>query len=422
MFQPLDRRTFLKAAGVSVALPLLESMSPAIVSAATAAAAPKRMVIICNVLGLYGNSLFPKAPGRDYESTEYLDLIKDHREDFTLFSGFAHEGQTGREPHSCELTWLTSAQGPALGGFRNSISVDQVAADQLGYTTRFPSVVFGSSNTISQSFTSSGVMVPAENRPARMFTKMFLEGKPHQIAREKQNLSDGRSILDTLMSQTESLKRRVSTADKEQLDEYFTAFRSAEQNLSEAQVWSNRPKPSVGEAPEDVRANTDILGRVQLVMDIIPLILQTDTSRVVALKIQDHRAVPEVDGVSDEHHNLSHHGKEPGKIEQLRKIERGLMTCYGSLLSQLKQKKEANGSLLDSSQVLLGSNLGNANAHNSRNLPIMLAGGGYKHGSYVAHDKDKNSPLCNLFVTMLNNMGTGVETESFGQSTGALTW
>jgi hypothetical protein len=158
-------------------------------------------------------------------------------------------------------------------------------------------------------------------------------------------------------------------------------------------------------------------------MDIIPLILQTDTSRVIALKIQDHRAVPEVDGVTDEHHNLSHHGKEPGKIEQLRKIERGLMSCYGSLLTQLKQKKEANGSsLLDNSQVLLGSNLGNANAHNSRNLPILLAGGGYKHGTYVAHDKDENSPLCNLFVTMLNNMGTGVETESFGQSTGALTW
>ena len=153
---------------------------------------------------------------------------------------------------------------------------------------------------------------------------------------------------------------------------------------------------------------------------MVPLILQTDSSRVVAVMIQDHYSVPQVDGVSLEHHNLSHHGRDKSKIQQLKKIESALLNCFGSLLGQLKAKKEGTGTLLDSSSVLFGSNLGNANSHDPRNLPIFLAGGGFKHGSYVARRKGDKAPLCNLFVTMLNNMG--LETESFAQSNGALSW
>ncbi len=420
MLRPLDRRTFLKAAGVSLALPLLEAMNPALARAATVAP-PKRMVAICTTLGLYSPSWFPKTPGADYESTEYLDLLKDHRKDFTLFSGLAHKGQAGAAGHSSELTWLTAAQGPALGGFRNTISVDQVAADQLGYTTRFPSVVFGSNIVMSQSYTGSGVMIPAENHPARMFSRLFLKGKPREVERQKRSLSDGRSILDALMSDTQSLHRHVSSADKEQLDEFFTAVRDTERNITDAQAWSYNPKPAVGVAlPDDISDKSNLLGRIQLLMDMIPLIIQTDSSRVITVMIHDHRTVPQVEGVTRAHHFLSHHGKEEGKIEELRKIERELVNCFGDLLTQLKQKKEAGENLLDSSQVLFGSNLGNANAHIPRDLPILLAGGGFQHGSYVAHDGKENAPLCNLFVTMLNNMG--IETESFAQSTGALSW
>ena len=134
--------------------------------------------------------------------------------------------------------------------------------------------------------------------------------------------------------------------------------------------------------------------------------------------IQDHFVVPKVDGVTGNHHNLSHHGQDKAKIKQLRKIETEIVECFSSLLSQMKSKSESGLTLLDSTSILFGSNLGNANAHHARNLPIFLAGGGFKHGRYVAHKR--GMPLCNLFVTLLNNMGT--ETESFGQSAGQLGW
>ena len=419
MHQPLKRRTFLKATGVSLALPLLETMSPALGSAP--AAAPKRMVCICTTLGLHPPSLWPRTSGADYESTEYLDLLKDHRKDFTLFSGLEHEGQTGRDPHNCELTWLTAAQGPGLGGFRNSISVDQYAAEKLGYVTRFPSVVISSNSAKSQSFTSSGVMVPAERSPAKLFSKMFLKGNARQVEKQKRRLSDGRSILDSLRSQSKKLQRSASKSDNRQLEEYYESVRKAEKNLAEVQAWMTRPKPKVGAPPpDDIRDKRNLVGRTQLLMNMVPLILQTDSARVVAVMIQDHYSVPQVEGVSLEHHNLSHHGRDKTKIVQLKKIESALVKCFGSLLTQLKAKKEGADTLLGNTSVLFGSNLGNANSHDPRNLPIFLAGGGFRHGSYVARKKGDTAPLCNLFVTMLNSMG--LEADSFAQSNGALNW
>ena len=172
--------------------------------------------------------------------------------------------------------------------------------------------------------------------------------------------------------------------------------------------------------PADINDSRDLIGRTQLLMNMIPLILQTDSSRVISVMIQDHLVVPKVEEVSREHHNLSHHGFDPEKIEQLKKIEIGLVKCFNSLLTQLKGKKEADGSLLDNTTVIFGSNLGNANSHDTQNLPIILAGGGFQHGKYIAYDRDNNTPLCNLFVTMLNKMK--IETESFAQSSGTLTW
>ena len=270
MHQPLKRRTFLKATGVSLALPLLETMSPALGSAP--AAAPKRMVCICTTLGLHPPSLWPRTSGADYESTEYLDLLKDHRKDFTLFSGLEHEGQTGRDPHNCELTWLTAAQGPGLGGFRNSISVDQYAAEKLGDVTRFPSVVISSNSAKSQSFTSSGVMVPAERSPAKLFSKMFLKGNARQVEKQKRRLSDGRSILDSLRSKAKNLQRGTSRSDNRHLDEYYESIRKAEKDLAEVQAWMTKPKPKVEEPPpDDIRDKKNLVGRTQLLMNMVPL-------------------------------------------------------------------------------------------------------------------------------------------------------
>ena len=186
----VDRRTFLRASGVALALPMLESMHPALARAA--AASPKRLVTICSTLGLYSDSWFPQAAGAGYEPTEYLQLIDGHRSRYTLFSGYSHEDQTGRQPHNSEITWLTAARRPGLDGFRNLISLDQVAANQFGYATRFPSIVMGTATAQSQSFTTSGAMVPAEASPARLFRNLFLQGTPEEVAREAQSLNDGR--------------------------------------------------------------------------------------------------------------------------------------------------------------------------------------------------------------------------------------
>ena len=419
MKAPLSRRTFLRASGVSLALPLLESMMPLRARAATAP--PKRMVFICTTLGLHPPALWPETSGANYESTEYLDLLQAHRKNFTLFSGLSHESQTGRQPHNCEMTWLTAAQGPGLDGFRNSVSVDQYAAGKLGQITRFPSITLGSNTPQSQSYTSSGVMVPAETSPANLFAQMFLQGDPREVGQQKRKLSEGASILDQLLSQNKALRRTTTAADNAQLDEYFESIRQAEKDLAEAQAWMDRPKPQVAEAPPaDLADPSELVGRTQLLMNLIPLILQTDSSRIVSVMIQDHRVVPKVPGVTGEHHNLSHHGQEPEKIAQLKRIEKELITSFGSLLTSLEGKREHGGTLLDHSSILFGSNLGNANAHDPKNLPIMLTGGDWQHGSYIKPPAGKDIPLSNLFLTLLQH--AGIETDAFAASSATLDW
>ena len=411
----LNRRTFLKASGVGLALPLLESMNPAW---AKEAAPPRRAVFICTTLGLHAPALYPKTTGPDYEPTNYLGLLKAHRKDFTLFSGLSHPQQGGE--HQCEMTWLSAAPNPGMDGFRNSISIDQYAAAKLGYVTRFPSISLSSDRVISQSYTSSGVMIPAEQRPSRMFAKMFLSGKPAEVARQKQKLIEGRSILDELMDQTRALLKNASSVDRARLQEYFDSVRASEKELAEAQAWLDKPKPQVkAPQPEDINDHTDLVGRTRLLLGLVPLIVQTDSSRIISIVIQNNHGIPQVEGVNTEHHNLSHHGRDPKRIDQLMKIESAILTCFSEFLAQMKAKREAGGTLLDNTVTLFGSNLGNANAHDPRNNPVLLAGGDLKHGRYLAHDPKNNTPLCNLFVHMLNQMN--LNTDKFASSTGELT-
>ncbi len=419
MHIPISRRAVLKASGVAISLPLLESMNSAL--GGERVTPPKRLVLICNTLGLHPPSLFPNTAGSEYESTEYLDLLQRHGNDFTLFSGLSHPDQNGKQPHDTEMTWLTAARNPGLGGFKNSISVDQYAAMHIGNATRFPSIALSSNTQKSQSYTSNGVMLPAQHKPSTVFAKLFLDDSPQERRRQRQRLADGRSILDSVAEQTQKLNRQTSSHDRRHLEEYFAAIRAAEAELAETEAWLDRPKPRVDEAaPQDVVDSADLIGRTRALMNLIPLILQTDSSRVVTVVIQDHLAVPQIQGVTAEHHNLSHHGQDPHKIEQLKIIETEILKCFDDFLSRMTQPREADGRLLDQTSVLFGSNLGNANAHDPSNLPIILAGGGYRHGRYVAYDKKNNIPLCNLFVNMLNNMG--IDTESFATSSGELRW
>lgn len=418
MHNPISRRMALKATGVAVSIPLLESMSCAF---AADEVPPKRMILICNTLGLHPPSLFPRKPGKNYRKTDYLKLLEDHRDDLTLFSGLSHPDQNGKQPHDNELTWLTAARNPGLGGFKNTISVDQLAAAKIGRNNRFRSIALSTNTRKSQSYNSNGVMLPAEDKPSSLFAKLFLQGSPKEVRQARQDLSEGKSVLDHLAEQTKSLKRKASRQDHRQLDEYFSAVRAAESDLVEAEAWLDRPKPRVDEKPpKDIADSRELVGRTRSMFNLIPLIVQTDSSRIITMVIQDHLVVPNIQGVNSEHHNLSHHGQDPEKIKQLKIIEAELLKCFSSFLKRMSQSPEGTGSLLDHSSILFGSNLGNANAHDPLNLPIIVAGGGHKHGQYIAYDKNNNTPLCNLFVHLLNHIG--VETESFATSTGTLTW
>ena len=414
----INRRSFLRGTGVVLALPLLDIMGPQF---ANASSPTRRMINICCTLGLYRDSWMPKDLGRNYTPSEYLSIIDRHREKYTIFSGLSHEEQTGRQAHNSEITWLTSARHPGMDGFQNSISLDQTVADHLGYVTRYPSVVLGTLTPQSQSYDKNGVMIPAQTSPAEVFKQMFIQGTPEEVEKESQRITDGGSILDNLKTQARTLQNSGSSEDRQKLEAYFEAVRAAEIELSKVRDWMDRPKPGVDSVPPVDNADpADILGRIDLWLELMPLILATDSSRVVSLMIQDHGVVPKLPGITADQHNLSHHGQDPGKIAQLRQLETEIVKRFGLLMDSLDGQKENDSSLLDQTQILFGSNLGNANSHNAENLPILVAGGDFAHGSHIAHDEKHNAPLCNLYLSLIQRMG--VETDQFGQSTSTLNW
>jgi len=413
----LDRRHFLKGTGAAVlGLPLLEAMSPAF-SRAAVVSSPNRFVGMCATLGFHGPNLFPEVEGFAYGSTPYLDKLKAHREKMTIFSGLSHPEQQGNNGHASEMTWLTSARRPGLAGFKNSISIDQIMAREIGLQTRHPYLALSTSGR-SMSWTSNGVAIPGEMSPAKLFKMLFVEGTEQEVANEIRELKRGRSILDTVRTPAKKLGKKLGSQDKEKLDEYLTSVRDLEIRLQESENWSQKPKPVVdAPVPNDITDKQDAIGRQRLMNDMIVLALQTDSTRTITFQLGGLNAVPKIPGVETDWHNLSHHGKDPEKIDELTIIEAAEFKVLGEFLSKLESVQENGHSLLDKTSVLYGSNLGNASSHDWHNLPIILAGGGYKHAGYVAHDETENTPLSNLFVTLLQQMG--VESDAFGTSTAA---
>jgi hypothetical protein len=412
----LSRRTFLRAAGVSLALPLLDAWSPPVRGAAPRL--PRRMVCICTPLGLHPPYFFPEQAGKDYALSPYLEVLKDLRDDFTVLSGLSHP-DVGPS-HDSIYSFLTAAPHPELrAGFRNSISLDQFAAEHIGGETRFSSLAL-SCEGFSLSWTRSGALVPADCFPSSVFARLFLEGRPDEVEAQARRLRDGQSILDTVRDQAKQMKSDLGAGDRDKLDEYFTSVRELEQRLARAEEWSKKPKPKVDvKPPQNVTNPADLVGRARLMFDLVHLALQTDSTRLVTLLLLGTSLVPPIPGVSLGHHDLSHHGQDPAKIAQLKAVELEKMKTFRDFLAKLKQTKEDGATLLDRTTVFFSSNLGNASTHGVKNLPIVLAGGGFKHGRHLAFDPAKPPPLSNLFVSMLQRLG--LETDRFGSSTGTLT-
>ena len=409
----LNRRAFLKGTGATVALPFLSAMIPAF---AKADAAPKRFVAMNAGLGFHAPNFIPTEAGADYKAPVYLQKLEKHRKDFTVFSGLSHPNSNGANGHTSELTWLTSAPRPGLAGFKNTISLDQLMAKHIGAATRFPSMTIGARGA-SLSWTANGVQIPVQMHPTKIFRQLFVNGTEAEVAEEIKNLERGRSILDTVLDDAKVLSITLGARDREKLDEYFTSVRELEIRLQQNKQWANRPKPKVNyKEPQDVADRNDILAKQRLMNDLTLLALQTDSTRVIAYSLGGMNAVPSnIPGVRTDWHMLSHHGRDEQKIEELTRIEAAEFEVFSDFLTKLKNVKEAGGHLLDHTAILFGSNLGNASSHSWRNLPILLAGGGYKHGAHAAHDPDNNTPFANLFVPLAQRMG--LEIDQFGSST-----
>jgi hypothetical protein len=409
------RRHFLRAAGVSVALPFLPGLSR---SGRSAEPKVKRRFVAINLgLGFLATNFTPTSTGRDYETTKYLQLIQDYRSQFTVITGTSHPNVDGG--HHAERSFLTAAPHPGSPSFKNSISVDQVAAESIGLETRFASLAL-TTGGLGLSWSRSGVEVPAVSRPSVVFARMFFEGDAQEKAATRKWLEQGRSILDLTVQAAKSVERKLGPRDREKLDQFLTAIRETEVRLHQAEEWENRPKPKPpGPPPTDIENLADLVGRMRLLYDMMYLAIASDSTRIITLCQPQFNPAPPIEGVTEGYHNLSHHGQEQGKIAQLTLIEIEQMKNFREFLAKLHEAHEGNGTLLDHTTVLLGSNLGNASSHSNENLPIVVAGGGFKHGQHLAFSQTKNTPLPNLFVSILQRLG--VETDRFASSTGTLT-
>lgn len=417
MSRKLTRRTFLRGSGVALGLPLLDGMLSVRAAAADKVlnAHKRRIVCICTTLGIHNPFLFPDKPGQDYAPTPYLDVLKDLRQDFTAFSGVSHPEVDGG--HSSEASFLTAAPHPGGASFRNTLSIDQLAAEQLSSDTRFPYLTLGTGGG-SLSWTRGGIRIPADERPSLVFAKLFLDGSAAEVRNQVRRLRDGQSILDSVAEQSKTMQQKLGPGDRDKLDEYFTSVRDLERRLNSAEEWAKKPKPKVDvPQPRDIADRTDTVGKARLMYDLIHLALQTDSSRLITFTINGTNLVPPIQGVTQDWHNLSHHGKDPDKLDMLKIIEREEFKALHDFLAKLKDTKEEGGNLLGKTMVLYGSNLGNSSSHDTRNMPIVLAGGPFKHGQCLAFDEKNNKPLANIFVAMLQALGLPID--RFGSSTGA---
>jgi hypothetical protein len=421
----LPRRAVLRAAGACLALPLLDAMTPAFaraderLDADRGETVPRRMLAVCVDLGFLPDFFFPAEAGPDYRLSPYLEVIGEHRGDFTVFSGVSHPEVVGG--HGTDKSFLTAAPHPTRGGFRNSISLDQYAAGHIGHRTRLPALGLRvGPGSGSLSYNADGVRLPAESRPSEVYRRLFVQGTPAEVQAQLQRLRDGQSLMDSLADKLKGLTNRVGGRDRERLDQFLTSVRDVERRLAADEQWEQRPRPQVeAPVPEDVLDLSALVPRMRAMYDLARLALETDSTRLVTVFVtQGFNPKVDLPGVTIPHHALTHQSQLADARKQLRTIEEAELKCLGELLTGLKSAREGGATLLDRTMVLHGSNLGNANRHDNRNLPVLLAGGGFRHGHHLAFDKNDNEPLPNLFVTMLQRLG--IETDRFATSTGTI--
>ena len=411
-----SRRHFLRATGITLALPALESVrGESLVSEVATRVSPnapaKRLFCVGANLGYYRPAFYPTATGRDYEMSEHLQHLADHRGDFTVFSGLDHRAGNGHN------NWDNFLCGPKIG----SISLDQVAAEQIAPLTRIPSFQLCAGGRGSQklSYNRQGVPLPLIERPSVIYKQLFSSADDRK--RTDYLLRSGQSALDTVLDEAKRLQKNASVSDKDKLDEYFTSLREMEQRMSRQREHLKKPQQKVDYQlpPYDPISPGLMLEAEELMYDLVALAFQTDATRIASMFLAGLGQVFTIDGetLRAGYHALSHHGNDPEMIRDLIRVEAEHLKSLNRFLIQLKTKTDAEGKpLLDSTIVLFGTGMGDANRHSNNNLPTLVAGGGFKHGQHIATDKQANNAhrMGDLHLTLLHQLG--LETASFAEA------
>jgi len=413
----IKRRTFLRGLGVSLAVPLLERDLAA--TAGKTGAPPMRMVCVANPLGFVPDAFFPRDIGDGFKTSELLKPLP--RGKYSVFSNLDHGVSGG---HQAVHAYLSGIRDNESSGYpERNISMDQRAAEHVGPRTRFPSIVaaVGRPTGVIQcrsSWTRNGVSVPPVYDERLLFESLFITGSAEERRRQREAMRRNASVLDGIREQARDFKRTLGRNDQQKLDEYFDSVRAVETQMQMSRGWIDRPKPQVDyRLPSGPQAFTR---QLPVFYDLIALALQTDSTRVATLSIPGTLPVGDL-GLSGSYHAFSHHGLDPRLRGGLLTIEKFQLQQFARFVEKLDAIGQPDGSsLLDRSMLLCGSGMGNGSSHSNKNLPIVLAGGGFKHGSHIAlpNDGHRRIPLNNLYTTMLQRFG--VEIERFNTGTGTI--
>jgi len=413
----------LKTVGASLALPGLPSLlakstggNSAVQATHGAGIGAQRFVAIGNLLGFQQKSIFPETTGKGYEETTLLKPLRENRKNMTLYRGLDHGVKGG---HFAVHSFLSGVlHSEAKNRADGNVTIDQFIADEVGVETRFPSLTVGSEGGIHGgcqiAWTRSGIRVPPITGPADLFEKLFVDDSPERKSQRstENHLQD--SILDSVLEDANRLSKHVNREDKEKLDEYFSSIRDVEKRLQARKKWANEPKPK---APFEKPSNSNTVEDLPMLYELIALALQTDSTRVATLEIGGC-FLPQHLGIDKSYHSMSHHGNDEETIAHLVTLETYQIEQFNTFLTRLNSIKDGDKTLLDSTAVIFGSGMGSGHSHTNSDLPIILAGGGYRHGEFrKVEGKGINKvPLCNLYLEMAQRMG--IESETFGTSTG----
>ena len=435
----LSRRTFLLGTGASLALPYLECMA----GDSVAATQPKRF---CGIYFPFGVSLpkedsdkamwrwFPNGEGSDYQFNESLKPLEPLRQQLTILGGLSHPNGRKMGAHDTGDTFLTGAmlEGKYL---RNAVSLDQMMAKALGDQTRFASITMSTDGGVGEptrastlSYNHQGYPIPALNQPQQIFDRLFGAGDSASLSAERR-LKSTSGMVDSLLDYAQSVRRQLGSNDREKLDEYLSSVRQIEEQVQRSQAWLEIPRPVLtDEDRQSLKLDSDDKAPrdyIRTMYDLIYLAFRTDSTRVATYQIASMADAsskagkfPQLEGFKGSLHSLAHDWNKPEGAENLGKWDRFMAEQLSHFLGRLAASQERDGTLLDNSLVFYGSS--NSQTHNNSNYPLVLAGGsqlGLRHGQF--RKLSDNTPLSNLFVTMLNRLG--VQAESFADSTGELT-